>query len=120
MSQQVCDAGVSCIIVYLQEVMEWVFVLLNVHAATRRWYECAAKTTLKRMFNESVWIDLFMDTSSVMESREDVASSYKRMGGCFNMARAMATRCFSPPKTKQKEKNDKDMKSVNTLFWTST
>lgn len=56
MSQQVCDAGVSCIIVYLQEVMEWVFVLLNVHAATRRWYECAAKTTLKRMFNESVWI----------------------------------------------------------------
>lgn len=36
-------------------------------------------------------------TSSVMESRDDVASSYRRMGGFFRMARAMATRCFSPP-----------------------
>lgn len=40
-------------------------------------------------------------TSSVMESREDVASSYRRTGGFFRMARAMATRCFSPPESKQ-------------------
>lgn len=40
-------------------------------------------------------------TSSVIESREDVASSYRRMGGFFSTARAMATRCFSPPETKQ-------------------
>lgn len=40
-------------------------------------------------------------TSSVMESRDDVASSYSRMGGFFSTARAMATRCFSPPKTKK-------------------
>lgn len=39
-------------------------------------------------------------TSSVIESREDVASSYKRTGGFFSIARAMATRCFSPPETK--------------------
>ena len=38
-------------------------------------------------------------TSSVMESSEDVASSYSRMEGLFRMARAMATRCFSPPVT---------------------
>lgn len=40
-------------------------------------------------------------TSSVIESREDVASSYRRMGGFFRTARAMATRCFSPPETKK-------------------
>lgn len=45
----------------------------------------------------------FRPTSSVMESREDVASSYRRMGGFFSMARAMATRCFSPPETKGKK-----------------
>lgn len=39
-------------------------------------------------------------TSSVIESRDDVASSYRKMGGFFRIARAMATRCFSPPATK--------------------
>jgi len=34
---------------------------------------------------------------SVMESREDVASSYRTMGEPLRIARAMATRCFSPP-----------------------
>lgn len=43
-----------------------------------------------------------------MESREDVASSYRRMGGFFSMARAMATRCFSPPETKGEEKKKKE------------
>lgn len=36
-------------------------------------------------------------TSSVIESREDVASSYRRTGGFLRIARAIATRCFSPP-----------------------
>jgi len=30
-------------------------------------------------------------------SNDDVASSKTRMGGRFRIARAMATRCFSPP-----------------------
>jgi hypothetical protein len=34
---------------------------------------------------------------SVTESSEDVASSYSRIGASFRIARAMATRCFSPP-----------------------
>mmetsp|Transcript_11132 Transcript_11132/g.22251 ORF Transcript_11132/g.22251 Transcript_11132/m.22251 type:complete len:96 (+) Transcript_11132:310-597(+) len=34
---------------------------------------------------------------SVMESKDDVASSRMRMGGFFNIALAKATRCFSPP-----------------------
>mmetsp|Transcript_8656 Transcript_8656/g.27240 ORF Transcript_8656/g.27240 Transcript_8656/m.27240 type:complete len:103 (-) Transcript_8656:1650-1958(-) len=34
---------------------------------------------------------------SVCESRDEVASSQRRMGALRSMARAMATRCFSPP-----------------------
>jgi len=37
------------------------------------------------------------NTSSVIESSDDVASSYKTTGGFFNIARAIATLCFSPP-----------------------
>jgi hypothetical protein len=36
-------------------------------------------------------------TCSVIESREDVASSNTRMGDPFKIARAIATLCFSPP-----------------------
>jgi len=36
-------------------------------------------------------------TCSVIESREEVASSYTRIGAPFSTALAMATRCFSPP-----------------------
>ena len=53
-------------------------------------------------------------TSSVMESREDVASSYRRMGGFFSMARAMATRCFSPPDTEGKKGQKKKQSGRNT------
>ena len=38
-------------------------------------------------------------TFSVTESREDVASSKTRMGELFKIARAIATRCFSPPES---------------------
>mmetsp|Transcript_18677 Transcript_18677/g.31924 ORF Transcript_18677/g.31924 Transcript_18677/m.31924 type:complete len:104 (+) Transcript_18677:953-1264(+) len=34
---------------------------------------------------------------SVSESREDVGSSQSKMGAFLRMARAIATRCFSPP-----------------------
>jgi hypothetical protein len=36
-------------------------------------------------------------TCSVIESRDDVASSNTRMGDPFKIARAIATLCFSPP-----------------------
>ena len=36
-------------------------------------------------------------TCSVIESREEVASSYTRTGEPFSTALAMATLCFSPP-----------------------
>jgi hypothetical protein len=36
---------------------------------------------------------------SVLESSADVASSKIRIGGFFSRARAMATRCFSPPES---------------------
>lgn len=36
-------------------------------------------------------------TSSVIESREDVASSKIKIGESFRTARAIATLCFSPP-----------------------
>ena len=36
-------------------------------------------------------------TCSVIESREDVASSNTRMGDPFKIALAIATLCFSPP-----------------------
>ena len=36
-------------------------------------------------------------TCSVIESREEVASSYTSMGEPFSTALAMATLCFSPP-----------------------
>ena len=31
------------------------------------------------------------------ESKDDVASSYTKMGASFKIALAIATRCFSPP-----------------------
>ena len=36
-------------------------------------------------------------TSSVIESNDEVASSYRMTGGFFKMALAIATLCFSPP-----------------------
>lgn len=94
---------------YLQQVTEWVFVLLNVYADRVR---CQA---VRAAENGHLWRILCMHarvvclcsvkpTSSVIESREDVASSYRRTGGFLSIARAMATRCFSPPKTTHKRR----------------
>lgn len=38
-------------------------------------------------------------TISVIESSEEVASSYISMGGFFNIALAIAILCFSPPES---------------------
>ena len=40
----------------------------------------------------------YLLTYSVIESKDEVASSYTRIGAFFNTALAMATLCFSPPK----------------------
>jgi twitching motility protein PilU len=57
---------------------------------------CAMTSVVRfsEMRLSSCWIDC-----SVPLSSEDVASSNTRMGGFFRMARAMATRCFSPPES---------------------
>ena len=44
--------------------------------------------------SSSAWIAF-----SVFESSAEVASSNTRMGGFFKSARAIATRCFSPPES---------------------
>ncbi len=87
---------------HLQQVTEWAFVLLNVYAGTLRCQPAADNGHL-RVCHARVLVCscAVRPTSSVMESREDVASSYRRTGGFFSIARAMATRCFSPPETKQ-------------------
>lgn len=72
---------------YLQQVTEWVFVLLNVYADSANCYYARMQVS----------VSAAGPTSSVMESRDEVASSYRRMGGFLRMVRAMATRCFSPP-----------------------
>ena len=41
----------------------------------------------------------FMMLFSVMESRDEVASSKTKIGESFRIARAMLTRCFSPPES---------------------
>jgi len=41
------------------------------------------------------YIDMF--TCSVMESSDDVASSYTKIRGFFKIALAIAILCFSPP-----------------------
>ena len=46
-------------------------------------------------------------TSSVIESKDDVASSERRINGSFNIVRAIATLCFSPPEWGKKGKKDK-------------
>lgn len=38
-----------------------------------------------------------LQTCSVIESNDDVASSYTKIGESLRIALAMATRCFSPP-----------------------
>jgi hypothetical protein len=44
--------------------------------------------------SSSAWIAF-----SVLESSAEVASSKIRIGGFLSSARAMATRCFSPPES---------------------
>lgn len=52
-----------------------------------------------RKILEILYFDLYINllTCSVMESREEVASSKTRMGAPLRIARAIATLCFSPP-----------------------
>lgn len=45
------------------------------------------------------WGTLKYHTCSVMESKEDVASSKIRNGASFRIALAIATLCFSPPES---------------------
>mmetsp|Transcript_14592 Transcript_14592/g.27436 ORF Transcript_14592/g.27436 Transcript_14592/m.27436 type:complete len:80 (+) Transcript_14592:162-401(+) len=40
---------------------------------------------------------LFIISISVCESNDEVGSSQSKIGAFFNIARAMATLCFSPP-----------------------
>jgi len=49
---------------------------------------------LRAMARSSAWIAF-----SERESRSLVASSKMRMRGYFNIALAIATRCFSPPES---------------------
>ena len=45
------------------------------------------------------WPSARMIAASVIESRLEVASSKTSMGAFFSIARAIATRCFSPPES---------------------
>lgn len=66
-------------------------------SGNRRLYKAAAGQVLLAPF-----------TSSVIESKDDVASSYRIMGGFFNMLLAIAILCFSPPEKQKRTQTQGD------------